>query len=94
MSLDLVPPSLLVNAYGGSPPPFDQPGLVALLKSKVVVGCDGGGEGGEGGVGGKGGAGGGDGGEGGDGDGGGDWQADMQMGFTLPWGAPVAWVLK
>ena len=50
----------------------------------------GGGEGGEGGEGGDGG----EGGEGGDGDGGGDWQADMQMGFTLPWGAPAAWVLK
>jgi hypothetical protein len=35
-----------VKAYGGSPPPFDQPGLVALLKSKTVIGD----EGGEGGV--------------------------------------------
>ena len=38
-----------MKAYGGSPPPFDQPGLVALLKSKTVVDCDRGGEGGEGG---------------------------------------------
>ena len=54
-----------MKAYGGSPPPFDQPGLVALLKSKTVVGCEGGGEGGEGGEGGQGGEGGGEGGEGG-----------------------------
>ena len=52
-----------MKAYGGSPPPFDQPGLVALLKSKTVVDCNGGGEGGEGGKGGEGG----DGGEDGDG---------------------------
>ena len=58
MLLDGVWPSFFVKAYGGSPPPFDQPGLVALLKSKAVVGCDGG-EGGEGGgVGGVGGVGG------------------------------------
>ena len=98
MPLDGVRPSVFVKAYGGSPPPFDQPGLMALLKSKAVVGCDGGGEGGEGGDGGGGGEGGGEGsvgsegGEGSEGDGGGDWQA--QMGFALPWGAPVAWVLK
>jgi hypothetical protein len=44
--LDGVPPFVLVKAYGGSPPPFDQPRLVALLKPKAVVGCEGGGEGG------------------------------------------------
>ena len=26
-----------MNSYGGLTPPVDQPGLVALLKSKVVV---------------------------------------------------------
>ena len=74
MPLDGVGPFVFVKAYGGSPPPFDQPGLVALLKSKAVVGCEGGesGEGdrcgGEGGgVGGEGG----DGGEGGESGGGG-----------------------
>ena len=30
-----------MKAYGGSPPPFDQPGLMALLKLKTVVGCEG-----------------------------------------------------
>eukprot|EP00964_Phaeocystis_antarctica_P018886 scaffold10406_cov68-Phaeocystis_antarctica.AAC.3 len=34
---DGVVPSLLVNSYGGSPPPVDQPRLVALLKSNVRV---------------------------------------------------------
>ena len=37
MPVDGVPPSLLVKAYGGLPPPFDQPGLAAVLKSNVVV---------------------------------------------------------
>ena len=37
MLLDGVVPAFLVNAYGGSPPPVDQPGLVALLKSNVRV---------------------------------------------------------
>ena len=57
-------------------------------------GCEGGcgGEGGVSGDGGGGGERGGEGGDGGEGGGGGDWQA--QMGVTLPWGAPVAWVLK
>ena len=32
-----------VKANGGSPPPVDQPGLVAVPKSKVVVGGEGGG---------------------------------------------------
>ena len=64
-----------MKAYGGSPPPFDQPGiLVALLKSKTVGGCEGG-EGGQGGErgeeGGEGGGEGGVGGGGGKGDGGG-----------------------
>jgi len=55
-----------VKAYGGPPPPFDQPRFVALLKPKAVVGCEGGGEGGEeGGEGSEGGGGGGGGGEGG-----------------------------
>ena len=62
-----VPPFVLVKAYGGSPPPFDQPRLarlVALLKPKAVVGCEGGGEGGEeGGEGSEGSGGGGGGGE-------------------------------
>ena len=58
-----------MKAFCGSPPPVDQPGLVALLKSKAVVGCDGGDEGGDGGrCGGQGGEGGD---EGGGGDGGG-----------------------
>ena len=48
MPLDGVPPFVLVKAYGGSPPPFDQPRLVALLKPKAVVGCEGGGDGGGG----------------------------------------------
>ena len=47
---DGVPPRFTVNAYGevvGSPPPVDQPSPVTPpLKSKVVVGRDGGGEGG------------------------------------------------
>ena len=64
MPLDGVPPFVLVKAYGGSPPPFDQPRLVALLKPKAVVGCEGGGEGGEeGGEGSEGSGGGGGGGE-------------------------------
>ena len=59
MFLDGVGPSVLAKAYaGGSPPPFDQPGL--------VVGCDGGGEGGGGGEIGEGGGEGGDSGDGGD----------------------------
>ena len=59
MLLDGVGPSVLAKAYaGGSPPPFDQPGL--------VVGCDGGGEGGGGGEIGEGGGEGGDSGDGGD----------------------------
>ena len=37
MLLDGVVPAFLVNAYGGLPPPVDQPGLVALLKSNVVA---------------------------------------------------------
>ena len=66
MRSDVVPPSFfLVKAYGGSPPPFDQPGRVSLLKSKLVVGCDGG-------SGGSGGSSGGKSGEGCEGDGGGD----------------------
>ena len=86
---DGVKPSVLLKAYGGSPPPFDQPGLpVSLLKSKVVVGCDGGdgrdggAEGGDrgggrdggekGSEGGEGGEGGESGGDGGSGDGGGN----------------------
>ena len=68
MPLVCVGPTVFVKAYGGSPPPVDQPGLVALLKSKVMVGCDGGGESGEGGEGGGGGEGGEGGGEGGEGD--------------------------
>ena len=32
-----VPPSLLLKAYGGLPPPVDQPGLAALLKSNIVL---------------------------------------------------------
>ena len=61
---------------------------------------EGGGEGGEGGEGGgEGGGASGGGGEGGGGcdggSGGGEGgQAVIQMGFELPWGAPVAWVLK
>ena len=67
-----------MNAYGGLPPPLDQPleKTLVLLKSKAVVGCDGGFEGGEGseggedgGEGGEGGEGGGEGGEGGEGGG-------------------------
>ena len=49
MPLDGVRPSVFSKAYGGSPPPVDQPGFVVLLKSKVVVGCDVGGGGDEGG---------------------------------------------
>ena len=45
MPLDGVGPSVFSKAYGGSPPPVDQPGLVALLKSKVVVGCNNGSDG-------------------------------------------------
>ena len=63
--LDGAAPSVFLKAYGGSPPPFDQPGIVALLKSKTVVGCDGGSEGG--GEGGEGGCDGGESGDGGDG---------------------------
>ena len=69
---DAVLPSLLVNAYGGSPPPVDQPGLAAMpsLKSKSKV--DFGGSDGDGSSGlGDGGGGLGDGGGGGLGDGGG-----------------------
>ena len=54
------------------PPPFDQPGLVVLLKSNTVVGCDGGSGGSEGGEGGEGGSEGGKGGDGGNVGGGGD----------------------
>ena len=68
MSLDGVRPSVLSKAKARSPPPVVQPGLVALLKSKVVLGW----AGGEGGIGeGGGGLGGGEGGEGGGGLGGG-----------------------
>ena len=67
MPPDVVPPSFfLVKAYGGSPPPVDQPGLVELLKSKFVVGGEDGSGGGDGGDGGDGGGGGGEGGEGGE----------------------------
>ena len=69
MLKDGVPPSFLRKAnVAGSPPPVDQPRLAAmpLLKSKVVVG----GDGGESGGGGLGDGGGGEGG-GGEGDGGG-----------------------
>ena len=52
---DGVLPSLLVNAYGGSPPPVDQPELAAMpslkSKSKVVLGDEGGKGGGVGGQG-------------------------------------------
>ena len=40
MLLDDVAASVLPKAYGGSPPPFNQPGLVALLKSKAPIGSD------------------------------------------------------
>ena len=60
-----VPPLVQVKAKGGSPPPVDQPALVAVAKSKVVVGYIGGG------LGGAGGTGGGSGGTGGAGDDGG-----------------------
>ena len=57
MPEDGVSPRLLVNAYGevvGPPLPVDQPRPVAMppLKSKVVVGSDGGSGGGDGGGGG------------------------------------------
>ena len=29
--------TIWMNAYGGAPPPVDQPGFVALLKSKAMV---------------------------------------------------------
>eukprot|EP00964_Phaeocystis_antarctica_P089737 scaffold57308_cov59-Phaeocystis_antarctica.AAC.3 len=67
-----VEPSVRSKAYGGSPPPVDQPGFVPLLKSKVVVGCDGGSGGGDGG---DGGGGGGEGGEGDEGGGGNECDA-------------------
>ena len=68
MSLDGVRPSVLSKAKARLPPPVVQPGLVALLKSKVVLGW----AGDEGGIGeGGGGLGGGEGGEGGGGLGGG-----------------------
>ena len=80
---DGVKPSVLSKAYGGSPPPFDQPGLpVSLLKSKVVVGCDGGdgrdggAEGGDRGGGRDGGEKGSEGGDGGDGGEGGESGGD------------------
>ena len=86
MPWDGVLPSFLVKAYGdasGSPPPLDQPGLVAMVpsksKPKIVLGGgnggsggDGGGRGGTGGDGGSSGDGGSDGGDGGWGSGGDD----------------------
>ena len=53
MPEDGVLPSLLVNAYGGLPPPVDQPEPTAMpsLKSKVVPGDEGGEGGGVGGQG-------------------------------------------
>ena len=59
-------PDVRVKEKGGSPPPVDHPGLVALSKSKVPLpggmcggdGGDGGDDGGEGGEGGNGGDGG------------------------------------
>ena len=86
---DGVPPSFLVNAYGevvGSPPPVDQPRPVVIppLKSKVVVGSDGG-SGGDGGGDGGGGDGGGDGGDGGrDGGDGGDGGVGMLIQTLAP----------
>ena len=86
MPEDGVLPSFLVKAYGdasGSPPPVNQPGLVAMVPAKskpkiVLGGSDGGSGGGDGGRGGSGGDGGGgdnggsDGGDGGRGGGGAD----------------------
>ena len=55
------PRRLQVKGYGGLPPPVDQPGDVAMPKSKAVIGRDGG----RGGDGGDDGNGGGEGGSGG-----------------------------
>ena len=87
---DGVLPSLLVNAYAGSP--VDQPRLAAMppLKSNIVVngesgggGGAGGGDGGDGGRG-DGGGGGGDGGDNGGGEGGDGWDGGDVGRFRKP----------
>eukprot|EP00966_Prymnesium_polylepis_P179502 4156269-Prymnesium_polylepis.2 len=50
-----VSPEMRVNAYGGSPPPVDQPGVQGRSNSNVFKGGSEGGAGGEGGDGGDGG---------------------------------------
>ena len=53
MLLEGVPPERRVKAYGGSPPPVDQPLLLAVSKVKTWEGGEGGADGGRGGAGGE-----------------------------------------